>query len=134
MKLVSVVEVYTTKFYHSSFQLKTLEKLISIETMYCNWSRILLGQYLLFSVFFRFYFVSARQYWTASCYYWNRLVETWTFLVCIWFSPNSPMEGDKGDIFIKAPDWKPLFLLKMKNKKKQAGYIRSIMWSSNILE
>ena len=30
--------------------------------------------------------------------------------------PNFSMEGDEGDIFNEATDWKPLFLLKIKTK------------------
>ena len=41
--------------------------------------------------------------------------------MCFWISwPNSSMGVDQGDSFSKAPDWKPLFLLKMKSKQNLA--------------
>ena len=39
------------------------------------------------------------------------------FLGCFCYWPNSFMKGDEGDIFSKAPEWKTLFLLKMKIKQ-----------------
>ena len=39
-------------------------------------------------------------------------------LICFWLSrPNFFVEGDEGGIFSKAPDWKPLLLLKIKIKQ-----------------
>ena len=39
------------------------------------------------------------------------------FLGCFCYWPNSFMKGDEGGIFSKAPDWKTLFLLKIKIKQ-----------------
>ena len=39
------------------------------------------------------------------------------FLVCFCYWPNSFMKGDKRGIFSKAPDWKTLFLIKIKIKQ-----------------
>ena len=44
-------------------------------------------------------------------------VESCTFLVCFCYWSNSFMKRDEGGIFSKAPDWKTLFLLKMKIKQ-----------------
>ena len=42
--------------------------------------------------------------------------------ICFWISrPNSSMRRDERGIFSKAPDWKPLFLLKIKIKQ-ESGY------------
>ena len=43
-------------------------------------------------------------------------------LIYFWIAwPNSYMERDEGGIFSKVPDWKPLFLLKIKLNKTQAS-------------
>ena len=58
------------------------------------------------------------QWSKKSCYTWSSLVYTcifWVFFFCYW--PKSFMEGDEGDVFSKAPDWKPLFSLKIKMKQ-----------------
>ena len=46
-------------------------------------------------------------------YFWKDKL----FLVWNVFRPNSSMEGDERGIFSKAPDWKLLFLLKIKIKQ-----------------
>ena len=53
-----------------------------------------------------------------NIYTWSSLVYTcifWVFFFCYW--PKSFMKGDEGDVFSKAPDWKPLFSLKIKMKQ-----------------
>ena len=47
------------------------------------------------------------------------------------YRPNSSMEGVEGGIFSKVPDWKPLFLLKIKLTKAQDPQIRKIMQTSS---
>ena len=43
------------------------------------------------------------------------------------------MKGDEGSFFSKAPDWKPLFLPKIKFKQNQAAQIRNTMLYSSII-
>ena len=44
-------------------------------------------------------------------------VESYIFLVYFCYWPNSFMKGNEGGIFSKAPEWRTLFLLKMKIKQ-----------------
>ena len=68
MSLVSVVEVYTTKFSHCLFLLKIYENLMSIEKMHCNGSQNSLSpQILLINICSLFF------------YTWNCLVESFIF-------------------------------------------------------
>ena len=47
-------------------------------------------------------------------FYLIRILAFKVDLVCFCYWPNSLMKGDEGGIFSKAPNWKTLFLLKIK--------------------
>ena len=58
----------------------------------------------------------------SFCLYWKdqslHLLNNYFRLIYLWiYRPNSFMEGDEGGMFSKAPDWKPLFSLKIKIKQ-----------------
>ena len=61
-------------------------------------------------------------FFSVFCLFWKDkslyLLNNYFRLNYLWISrPNSFMEGDEGGMFSKAPDWKPLFLLKIKIKQ-----------------
>ena len=109
---------------------------MSIEKMYCNESRksfkpttfvwSFLNLVSIWTIIVMNIEWSKQPHYTWSCL-WNlhysmflsfRKEKSCFKLIYIWIPrPISSMEGDEGDIFSKAPDWKLLFLLKIKNKQ-----------------
>ena len=111
-----------------------------IEKMYCSESRKSLGPQLLFEIsLFKCHFISAIQYLYCYCdeYPLKQTAYTWScvwnlhflFLVCFSYFWKHKFvlilnlfiseyldqtEDNEGEILSKPPDWKPLFLLKVK--------------------